>query len=158
MLIVFGASAIWQIISIKQSMDLATYEAARYLAREGRDIGSLALPYYDPERWRVLALERIDGWMRDQIRRNPFIGEGDRIEIDVIPPTNLDCNPWLANLTNHERVSDDIRFTVTTNLTVESPIRLPFMPPISFTLQEKHSDLVECPRFRRDPPDEGDIF
>ncbi|MFQ5859227.1 MAG: hypothetical protein ACE5LU_26805, partial [Anaerolineae bacterium] len=53
-----------------------------------------------------------------------------------------------------------IRFTVITELELKSLIQIPFLKdsPLTFALREKHSELVECPRFAGDPPDEGEIF
>ena len=156
--IIFGSATLWQVISIKQSMDVVSYEAARYLSREGRRIAARALPYYDAEGWRRIALDEIDPWVQEQIRRNPFVDAGDDIVVDVVPPIDVDCNPWGAVVTNDSRAPENIGFKVIVELTRESPIQVPFMDPFTFALRESHSDMVECPRFRGNPPDEGEIF
>lgn len=158
LLIIFGSATLWQVISIKQSMDVATYEAARYLSREGRRIAARALPYYDADRWRQIALDEIGPWVEEEIRRNPFVDAGDHIEVDVVPPIDVDCNPWGAVVTNDSRAPENIGFKVIAELTLESPIQVPFMKPFTFSLQESHNDMVECPRFQGNPPDEGEIF
>lgn len=151
-LLIFGAATVWRVISVKQSMDLATYEAARYLAREGRDFVSSY--HYSAEEWKAIAHGRIDAFVSDQIQRNPFVGERE-VLIGIVPPLNVDCGA--QSVVNRHRALNDIRFTVTTSLTIDVPTRVPFGSLLSFTLRESHSDLVECPRFQN-PPDEGDIF
>jgi len=159
LMLVFGASTVWEIISVKQSMDVATYEAARYLSHEGRRIAAQAPPYYNPDGWERIAHDEIDGWVQDQIRRNPFVSPADTVEIEIVPPIDVDCNPWYAAPTNKSRAPENIRFTVTARLRLESSIQIPFVgSPATFTLRESHSDMVECPRFRGNPPDEGGIF
>ncbi|MFQ5593454.1 MAG: TadE/TadG family type IV pilus assembly protein, partial [Anaerolineae bacterium] len=157
-LVIFGSATLWRVISIKQSVDVVTYEAARYLSREGRRIAARALPYYDAEGWRRIALDEIDPWIQEQVRRNPFVDAGDVIEVDVDPPVDVDCNPWGAVVTNDSRAPENIGFTVRTKVTLASPIQVPFMEPFVFSLQESHREMVECPRFRGNPPDEGEIF
>ncbi len=159
LMLIFGAATVWQVISVKQSMDAATYEAARYLSREGRRIAARALPYYDADAWARTAHEEIDEWLREQIRRNPFVDQSDDIQIEIVPPVDVECNPWGAYIMNTSRAPENIRFTVTTRLVFNSSIQIPFVgSPLNFTLQESHSELVECPRFRSRPPDEGPIF
>lgn len=159
LLIIFGAATIWRVISLKQSTDVATYEAARYLSHEGRRIAARALPYYNPDGWAQIAYAEVEPEIQDLIRRNPFVHDGDVIQVEIVPPVDVDCNPWGAAVTNDSRAPENIGFTVTTRLSVESPIQIPFIErPLTLTLQESHSEMVECPRYQGDPPDEGPIF
>lgn len=155
-MLIFGAATVWRVISVKQSMDLATYEAVRFLSQEGRDLGLSPALYYDPELWRKEAYELVEPWMQGQIRRNSFVDEEDTLEVEIVPPIELDCSRWAR--TDHERPLENVRFRVTTRLTLKTPIQIPYMSAWAFTFEERHGDIVECPRYFRDPPDEGDVF
>ncbi|MBS1253502.1 MAG: hypothetical protein MAG451_02551 [Anaerolineales bacterium] len=155
-LVIFGAATVWRVLSIKESMDLATYEAARYLSQVGRDLGNRPGIYYDVDAWEREAHERVDDWVQGQILRNPFVGGEDTLEITIRGPVELDCTPWLSP--RHNRAAENVRFTVSTSLRLQSAVEIPFMSSWTFTLHERHSDLVECPRYFNDPPEEGDVF
>lgn len=156
LLLVFGTATMWRIISIRHSVDLATYEAARYLSRQGR---YLVQPPGSSERWAEAAYERVYGFIDAQIRRNPFVAGDDTVEVEIIPPVGVDCPTVPPGTPNHLRVPEEIRFTVITTLTVRAPLRTPFLPSFSLTLREAYDDVVECPRaFMVSPPPEGDTY
>lgn len=159
LLLIFGAATLWRIVSIKQSLDVVTYEAARYLSNEGQRIAARALPYYNRDAWEQIAYEEIAPWMEEQIRRNPFIAPEDDIQVKVIAPLDVDCNPWGAAGRTNSRAPENIQFTVTTRLEIQRPITVPFVDPsFTFTLQESHNELVACTTYYRSLPDEGPVF
>ena len=114
--------------------------------------------------WEQNAHREIDEYVRSQVRRNPFVGEEDDVQITIVPPVDADCL-WYAPQ-NDARALNNIRFTVTTVLALRSPIQIPFLDrgeeptTFTFTLTERHSDHVECSRLPpfRWPPEENDIF
>lgn len=164
LLLVFGAATVWRVVSIKQSLDVATYTAVRHLSREGQNLGYANVGKYDSYVWEQNAHREIDEYVRSQVRRNPFVGEEDDVQITIVPPVDADCL-WYAPQ-NDARALNNIRFTVTTVLALRSPIQIPFLDrgeeptTFTFTLTERHSDHVECSRLPpfRWPPEENDIF
>ncbi len=154
LLLVFGAGTMWQIISIRHSVSLATYEAARFLSRTGREWAS---DPFDPEAWRERAYQEVYPFIDAQIRRNPFIAEEDNIEVEIHPPLKVDCRQMPPGWTDLRR-PEEIRFTVITRVTVQAPFRTPFLPDIHLTLQEAYDDVIECPRDFLYLPDEGNTY
>ena len=157
LLLVFGAATVWRVISIRHSVDLAAFEAVRFLSREGR---ALVQPY-DAETWRTRALQAVSPFIEAQIRRNPFVADEDPILVEIIPPVDVDCPgpEFGAMQPNYLRPPDKIRFTLVTTVVVQTPFEIPFLSDVQLTLRQAYDDVVECPRaFRTEPPEEGDIY
>jgi hypothetical protein len=156
-MVVFGMVAIWRFLSVKQSMDAATYEAARYLSHEGVRIAE-QFHSWDPEQWAAAAQQEI-AWVDGEIRRNPFVAADSPVQIQVNPPAEINCSGAAGPAYNYARDPGAIRFTVTTVVNFDVPLEIPFVAdPPSFTLRESHSELIECQRFLGRPPREGSIF
>lgn len=156
-MVIFGMVAVWRFLSVKQSMDAATYEAARYLSHEGARIAE-QLHTWDPERWAEAARQEI-AWVEGEIRRNPFVDEDGPVGIEVNPPAEVNCSGAAAPAINYARDHNAIRFTVSTVVAFDLPLDIPFVAdPPTFTLRESHSERIECQRFLGRPPEEGSIF
>jgi hypothetical protein len=139
-LLIFGSFAVWRIMVIRQSLYLGTYQAARELSWRGRDLG------LNEGVWEGIA----DSIVRTEVEKNHLIEGGSTLDVAVTLPSTLAC-PYFAP---SARPINDILFTVKATLVLPTPIRIPYLDPISVTLTEQRTSFVECPRKWNPPPEQ----
>jgi hypothetical protein len=140
-LLIFGSYAVWRIMVIRQSLSLGTYQAAWELSQQAR-----GLPL-DEEVWREIA-EPI---VRENVEGNRLMEPGFTLNVAVTLPDTLACP------SSDSRLVDDILFSVEANLSLPTPIHIPYLDPVNLTLTEQHTSYVQCPR-GWDPPEEEHIY
>ena len=136
-LLIFGSFAVWRIMGIRQSLYLGTYQAARELCARGRGLGP------NQDRWVQVA----EPLVRDWVEKNRLVPSGYALNVDVTLPNSWACGAAV----------EDVLFTVQAQLTLPSPIHIPYLAPINMTLTERHTSYVECPRGWA-PPREEHIY
>lgn len=142
-LLIFGSFAVWQIMVIRQSLSLGTYQAAWELSQQAR-----YLPL-DEEVWREIA-EPI---VRENVEGNHLIEPGFTLNVDITLPNTLACP------SSGSRLVDDTLFAVKATLSLPTPIRIPYLDPVNLTLTEQHTSYVQCPRgWKGTPPAEEHIY
>jgi hypothetical protein len=142
-LLIFGGYAVWRIMVIRQTLSLGTYKAAWELSWQARD-----LPL-DEDEWLAIAAPIV----RTEVEGNHLIEPGFTLDVTVALPDTLACPSY------GQRPVDDILFTVKANLSLPTPIRIPYFDPINLTLTEQHTSFVKCPReWRGTPPPEEHIY
>ncbi len=142
-LLIFGGYAVWRIMVIRQSLSLGTYRAAWELSQQAR-----YLPL-DEEVWREIA-EPI---VRENVEGNHLIEPGFTLRVDVTLPNTVACP------SSGSRLVDDALFIVKANLSLPTPIRIPYLDPVNLTLTDQHTSFVECPRgWKGTPPPEEHIY
>jgi len=155
-LVILGAFALWQMISVKMSLHLGTLQAvevlsrdgaeqwARYLAEEGGNCDSVR------RRWaREWAHDGADRMIRTELGRNATMRNTYiSLTVDVVPPVNIDvpchCPP------NPPTDVEDVLFRVNAQLNL-SPIVVPYIGPVPILLNDSGTGFVECPHNRTLP-------
>jgi hypothetical protein len=143
-LLIFGSFAVWRIMVIRQTLFVGTYKSVWELSRQARELG-----LDDPESWWRIA----DSIIREEVEGNHLIESGYALNVVVTLPLELACPP------SYLRPLDDILFTVRANLSLPTPIHIPYLDPLNLTLTEQQTGLVECPReWKGTPPAEEHIY
>jgi Flp pilus assembly protein TadG len=111
--IIFGGLTLWQVLSVKRALHLATYEATRYLT-------FYPIDSREPAIWRNVARAVIEREMR-------YSELPGRLEVTV----TIDGQP-----TCETRI--EVKAVQVVN------IELPFVSPLSLTLQDQHEGTILC--------------
>jgi len=123
-LLIFGGFEVWKIISIKQSLNAGTYQAARYLSNEGKGLPD------DPDDWEAEAAAIAEGIIAQKLGEG-FAGSDAAFEVEVTieTPDRSKCE-WL--------------FSVRAELPLPWTTVIPYLPSKNMVLVEQHTSYIEC--------------
>lgn len=123
-LMFYGFFEVWKIVSVKQSLDAGTYQAARYLSI-----------YHDGDEDR----DRCERVLLMELANNSLIDEDDLPDLrikyydargrDIEDPTRLPCNEL---------------FTVRAGLELPWTTVIPYLSSRSIVLVGQHTSYIEC--------------
>jgi hypothetical protein len=146
-IILYGSFELMKLISIRQSLDSGTYQAARYLSVYHKF-------YYDSQynRGNVDDTLRAERLIWESLQANSFIYEDTPLQVVVryfngageeIPsPVDFPC--WdIRNSLNHPDTSNLV-FTVRTQLTLPWQTSVLGLSMGSITLTSAHTSFVDC--------------
>jgi hypothetical protein len=146
-LILYGSFELIKLVSIRQSLESGTYQAARYLS-------VYHLYYYDSQynRTGVDDTARAERLIWDSVLANSYISAGRPIELEIryfngagqeiATPVDFQC-PDIRNALN-EPYSSNLIFTVRTRLTVPWQTSLLGLSMGSVTLTSAHTSFIDC--------------
>ncbi len=138
--VIFGILELWRVMSVRQSLHLGTYQAARVLSTGGRQW----LPS-SAGRWESLAREHAHGIIDRELRRNTLLPPGYALQVQVAiePAARADLSRlgWF--------------FTVRAQVTARGLVTLPVLNVGTLTLAERQVSYIEGLSGAWVPPDEG---
>jgi Flp pilus assembly protein TadG len=141
-LFIFGAFALWQVISVKMSLHLGTLQAVDVLSREGARHLDKSLPAdVARERWRVQVHPIAVAAITKELKNATMPTTVD--SVTVIPPNNIDVP---CNSEPPPETMQDVVFTVKAQLSL-SPIVIPYIGSVPIVLSESGTGVVECPHY-----------
>jgi len=127
-LLIFGGFEVWKVISIKQSLNAGTYQAARHLSNEVYNEGR-HLPD-DPDDWEVEAEVIAKGIIARELEKT-FVGSDAAFDVEVTieTPDRSKCE-WI--------------FSVRAELPLPWTTVIPYLPSRNMLLVEQHTSYIEC--------------
>jgi len=153
-IILYGSFELVKLMSIRQTLENATYQAARYL--------SVYHKYYaDPSYNRAVddrgQAERL---IWQALELNPYIPKNGRVRLVVryynargeqIPST-VEFNCTQIDNALHDPVGTNLVFTVRTTLTLPWKASVLELPLGDVTLSAAHTSFVDCGPWKQPPP------
>lgn len=141
LVLVFGSYELWKLVHLKQSLEAATIQAARYLSVEGRFLDNYP-DDWQASAWTIIARELAnESLLRDEIASAEL-----QVEVDSRLGGRPDCpgeDSRRARLAR--RRAEQAQFFVRSRLQVSSPIRIPWVrAPEPLALSEEHWHYMEC--------------
>jgi len=146
-IILYGSFELMKLISIRQSLDAGTYQAARYLSVYHKF-------YYDSRynRESVDDKRRAEQLIWESLLSNPFISEDTQMHVviryfngagqEISSPTDFDCEQIRTALDNP--ASSDLVFTVRTQVTLPWQASVLGLSLGNVTLTSVHTSFVDC--------------
>jgi hypothetical protein len=132
LVLLYGSFAVWKVASAKQSLASGTYQAARYLSVEGR---YLDYPWDWADAARVVIVRELEN--------NSLLRPPPDLDVTVEPASRPQCPPEDA-IRNPWPYLDRALFTITAQITLPWPARIPYLDPETITLVEKRTSYIEC--------------
>jgi hypothetical protein len=141
LILIFGSFAVWKVVSARQSLASGTYQAARYLSVEGRDLDYAPDLDDDPDDWQDAARVIIV----HELENNSLLRPLPQPVITIEPPSRPQC-PERRCTEDRYAVECllDALFTIRAEITLPRPVRIPFLDPETITLAEKRTSYIEC--------------
>ena len=141
--VVFGIMEIWRVMSIRQSLHLGAYSAARSLSVTGRQWLPASVG-----RWEALANEHARYLVRQELEANALLPANYslqvRVEIESAAPLDLSRLGWF--------------FTVRTQCTLPGFLRLAPINIGTLTLNDRQISYIEGITGDWTPPEEGAAY
>ncbi len=143
-ILVFGSYEIWKLVHIKQTLEAATIQAARYLSVEGRYLDTF------PEDWEGRAWNIIAEELANEAILQDDLGA---IELRVSVESRVgghisgpECPGEESRRASRARRRAELaQFVVRSQLTVPSPVRIPLVVTAdNLTLWESQWHYLEC--------------
>ncbi len=128
--LVFGTFQVWRVISVRQSLSLGTYQAARYISSHGRTwLG----PNTPSSAWEGAAREAAETIVNDELEENDLLPAGYRLQVQVVIDAEGRDDParlgWL--------------FSVRSELYAPNLVSLPPLELGTVTLVERQVSFIE---------------
>ncbi len=146
-LLLYGSFELIKLISIRQSLEAGTYQAARYL--------SVYHKYYYDETYNREAADdtlRAEQLLWDSLLANPYLSDVAPLQLDIryfngagqeiATPVDFPCEDIRTALDNPG--TSNLIFTVRTRLTVPWQTSLLGLSMGSVTLTSGHTSFVDC--------------
>jgi hypothetical protein len=129
-LLAFGTFEIFKVISVRQSLSLGAYKAARHLSAYGR---TWLAPTSPANAWENAARQSATEIIDQELEDNDFLPQGYSLRVQVVIDSHGRDNPsrlgWL--------------FTIRAELAVPNLIRLPPLKFGTITLVERQVSYIE---------------
>jgi len=146
-LILYGSFELMKLVSIRQSLDMGTYQAARYLSVYHKF-------YYDSRynRGNVDDTLRAERLIWESLQANPFLSEGTPMQVVIRYfngagqeiPTPVDFPCWDIRGSLNRPDTSNLIFSVRTQLTVLWQASVLGLSMGNVTLTSAHTSFVDC--------------
>jgi len=146
-IILYGSFELWKLISIRQSLDVGTYQAARYM--------SVYHKYYFDDKYNRPSADdklRAERLIWGALQNNSFISPELPIRVairyfngagqEIYSPVDLDCAQIRGLLANP--ATSNLIFTVRTQLTLPWQASVLGLSMGNVTLSSTHTSFVDC--------------
>lgn len=144
LILVFGSYEVWKVVHLKQALEGATIQAARYLSVEGPYL--MKEPPGYPLNWQQRAWEII----YTELSNEPLLQgafDPNQLQVAIDAPFGRPQCPGQESSrpSEAERRARRAQFAIRSRIPVQSPLRIPFVTlPETLELVETHWHYLEC--------------